>query len=131
MNKHSITELVQQVWHDNTSSTFLLGLVQEHDQDFRDQFTQALRNFISTMWITRLDTRTNGNTLDPQFNVFTTCPPSIDDNSWTKLRLFLANRTYSSLMHGQATVKITPFDCGICHRVDHPRSLCPFPSLEG
>lgn len=32
---------------------------------------------------------------------------------------------------GTGTLEENPYICGICHRVDHPCGLCPYPGIVG
>src|SRR6266404_750940 len=43
-----------------------------------------------------------------------------NDNLWTHVRDSLAAKKYHTLLQGKGAAKIKPFNCAICHSVDHP-----------
>lgn len=101
------------------------------DEGTRDSATIAVQSFLDSVQVTRLDTRDKGNTLKPTFNIYADGSFINDVKTWVTIRAHLANRTYHSTKLGQGKTDIIPFRCGLCHGVDHPRGMCPFPDLDG
>jgi hypothetical protein len=48
-----------------------------------------------------------------------------------KLCHFLANCSYSLYLQGKGITKISPYTYTICHGIDYPKGLCPFPKIDG
>lgn len=126
-----VRDAVRSVWDDEITTTFVQEGILALPENERDNATQTIQRFMDSMWVERLDTRLKGGGLDPTFNVFTNNAIIKDVRSWGNIRNHLVNRDYSSSKLGQAKTKITPFHCTLCHGVDHPRGLCPFPSIDG
>ena len=131
MVNDDVRVIVQNVWKDNETNAFLSNIVNSVPLTKRRSLATAIQNFIDSLSIIRLDTKRRGSALRPHFNVFAKGTLIGDDKTWTQIRSFLANRTYADKLLGFGTTKITPFHCTICHGVDHPRGLCPFPTIEG
>ena len=86
---------------------------------------------MDSMWVEKLDTKRAGETMAPSFNIYTDSGGISIDEVWVRLRNHLTAQTYRSSMQGSGKTKAAPFHCGICHGVDHPRGLCPFPDIPG
>ncbi|KAH9171018.1 hypothetical protein EDB89DRAFT_1852863, partial [Lactarius sanguifluus] len=131
LTDEGIWTLVRQVWSDNDTLTFIENLTNGMPDDvIRDAYMSA-RAFLGSLHIFRLDVKDAGNTLTPRFNIYGLGRYIQNDDLWTGLRDYLASRTYESPMHGQGFVDPKPYHCGICHGIDHPRGLCPFPTIKG
>jgi hypothetical protein len=83
------------------------------------------------MEIRCLDIREKKGALSPCFNVYADSKHILDHNVWGRIRHILATRQYIFTMIGRGTLNMAPFNCGICHGVDHPHGLCPFPDVAG
>ena len=67
----------------------------------------------------------------PMFNVYARGTLIDDVNLWPKVRSFLAKCRYTSEELGCSHTNTSPYCCGICHSMDHPRGMCPFPLVKG
>ena len=124
--------IVQTVWDSDKTRAFANSLLDDIPDQEKTQTGQEIDLLLSSMSLIRLDIKETGNTLAPRFNVYADCNNFSNDNVWTRLRAFLHEATYTSPMKAEpATTKLIPFVCTCCHGVDHPRGLCPFPSLVG
>jgi len=131
MLEQDVYELVYAVWNDKDSSDFLASLAEEELRRHGRDIQSSLRIFTASMSVTRLDTKGRGDTPAPHFNIFANGSTIQDDSNWCNIRSYLANRIYSSPLLGRATTLLTPFNCTLCHGVDHPRGLCTFPNVVG
>jgi len=89
-----------------------------------------IKLFIKSMWVEMLETKGQGDVQKPTFNVHTNGNHINDSNAWSNIRTHLAGRSYHNIKFGHGKNLITPNHCGLCHRVDHPRGMCPFPELN-
>ena len=126
-----VRQVVHSVWHDDTTRTFLDSVVEDFPQGERANANQALSRFIASMWVTLLPIKQTGNILAPRFNVYANGSLILQEDIWKRLRSFLADRVYASLLLDTATTEVAPYRCGLCRSVDHPMGLCPFPNIEG
>ena len=110
---------------------FILSLLGEAPEVSHMPLQFKLIHFMNSMWVKCLDIKSKGNCLSPEFNVFASGALIQDPSIWSKVRHFLANRTYTNDDLGWGQVVVSPYQCGICHGRDHPRGLCDFPLVEG
>lgn len=125
-----IYPIVQGVWESNETLNHIDTLLDDVPPEERDSVSQDLERIILSMYIDRLDIKEAGSTLAPHFNVYADCTNFTYIKLWTKLRLFLQKRAYTSPIEDQSKTVQIPFRCSCCHGVDHPRGLCPFPDIE-
>ncbi|KAH9015241.1 hypothetical protein EDB84DRAFT_1443541 [Lactarius hengduanensis] len=126
-----IWELVKRVWSDADTLAFVDELTSNLPDDVTQDAYMTARAFLNSLHIFRLDVRDAGDTLTPRFNIYGLGRFIQNDDIWIGLRDYLASQTYASPMHGQGFVDPKPYHCGICHGIDHPCGLCPFPAIEG
>lgn len=127
-----VFSMVKSVWEDETSVAYYQSILSSKSPDKKDTTQQALEVFVSSLWVEHLDIRirqAGRSVLTPKFNIFAISKDIHDHNTWSNLRAFLANRTYSTILLGKCHTKIAPHDCSICHGTDHPKGLCPFPRV--
>jgi hypothetical protein len=147
MDISEVQKLVTRVWKDEVSQDFFNSLTQAMDTD--DQAIEPpltheeIEAFIDSLHISVIkllvhvpsptpeNPKASTATLKPRFNILVDSTHIRDFQVWTDIRLFLAKRSYQTAVLGQGTTHIAPHNCGICHGADHPRGLCPFPSLPG
>jgi hypothetical protein len=133
LDDESIKTAVKNTWNDHTTTTYLesIALKTSDAEIDRENIRLMFHNFLDSMWITSLEIRTTGNALEPYFNIYAKGNLIRGTNTWSDLRRHLADCTYSDPTQGQGATTLTPFHCAACHAVDHPRGMCPFPSVEG
>ncbi|KAH9020814.1 hypothetical protein EDB84DRAFT_1441687 [Lactarius hengduanensis] len=123
--------IVKQVWESEDTKVFVTQLTNAVPASERERVTLEIDHFLKSMNLVRLDIKEAGNTLNPHFNVHADSNQISHDEIWRRLRAFLINQKYASSMQGQATPQKIPYVCTCCHGADHPRGLCPFPSVAG
>lgn len=123
--------MVRSVWRDDTTSLFLSSIVDATPLPERRNMSSALQILIDSLRVERLDIKERGDTLAPRFNIFADGSTIPDDNTWSKVRSFLAKRSYADILIGFGTTEISPYKCSLCHGITHPRGLCPFLSVAG
>ncbi|KAN0112050.1 hypothetical protein V8E52_007967, partial [Russula decolorans] len=72
-----------------------------------------------------------GNIPAPRFRVYASGDTIDEDSTWCRLRNYFASRDYKVKFQNPGTNLIPERPCTLCHSADHPRGLCPFPSLTG
>jgi hypothetical protein len=126
-----VRDMVHKVWHSAETLTELQAIAQEAENDGGKTSSEAVIDFISSLEVKRLDVKEKKGTPAPRYNIYAE-PMHIQSlKTWGNLRHFLASRPYSSLTLGRGSTKLAPFTCGICQGADHPRGLCPLPSIAG
>ena len=123
----NIFPVIKQVWESEQARDFVRSLVYAVPPAQRSSVEKEVDTLLASLNIIHLDTKEMGNTLTPRFNVYADSSKLSLDEVWSRLRAHYANCTYASTTLGKGLVEQTPFRCTLCHGVDHPRGLCPFP----
>lgn len=76
-----------------------------------------------------LNYRTPGGAPSPRWNVYVTSPTS-RIGAWAKIKEYVDELLYPSTLSGTGSTRKF-FLCTLCHSCNHPRGLCPFPSVQG
>jgi hypothetical protein len=127
----TIQEMVQSVWLNNDLTHRTADIIAELPEHKCEDTTVTIYNFLRSVWIERLDTKDSGDSVNPRYNVYANGATIRNDKLWMKLCRYLANLPYNLYLQGKGTTEISPYTCGICHGVDYPHGMCPFPKLEG
>lgn len=130
MDKEEVYNSVNEVWHNQTSLLFLQQICQTYPDDLHDQVVHRLQRLVSSLELNRLDTKLRGNTIAPAFNIYADGPLIENDKTWTRIRNFYTNHVYALKSQDLGRTVVAPYHCTICHLVDHPQGLCPFPLVE-
>jgi hypothetical protein len=125
-----VRTLVQNVWHNAETKTFALSLIESTPDDKREKTAKAINTFILSLRVECLNIRGSRNALKPQYNIYANGEALPNDILWSCMRNYLAGRNYS-VMCGTGLVTVMPYKCTLCHSIDHPRGLCPFPNKKG
>ncbi len=131
MDNEVVLDTVKEVWQDPASLTFLQQICQSIPENLQEQVTLTLQLFITSLHISRLDIKLRGGAIAPVFNVYANGALIDNDNAWSQLRSYFASCSYAPQAQDPGNTIIAPFNCSLCHTADHPRGLCPFPSMEG
>ena len=126
-----ILTMVRAVWRHNDIANLINAISKSFSEDAHAEVKASITAFLDSVTIARLDIKSSGDTLQPHFNVYANGSIIGNDDLWIYLCEYLATRIYASPMQGLGTTKISPYHCGLCHSVDHPRGLCPFPVIPG
>ena len=129
--RESILPIIQRAWDSPESKSFITALINAAPENKREGIETAIYLLMDSMWVQKLDIKRAGETLTPRFNVYTDSSGVSIDEVWIRLRNYLATCRYSSPMQGDGIAEASPYHCGVCHGVDHPRGLCPFPDVPG
>ena len=128
----AVYNLVKAVWQQALAQETIHELIRPTIATPTQTPQPDLNAFVSYMWVEPLNIREAGGRLTPQFNVYAKGKFFTEHKIWTKVRGYLARLTYNSnLLGGTGTPKIALHHCNLCHAADHPRGLCPFPTLPG
>ena len=129
MSMGLVQNMVQKGWQDDKSH-----VPNDHPAEKRTRARRQpthLKRLYSHHEIERLDIRKKEDIQTPKFNVYAESARISSDTIWSEVRHLLANHSYDTSMLGRATIKLTSYDCAICHSADHPRGLCAFPKVPG
>ena len=96
----------------------------------KEEAGKTLLNFVNSMWVTIFDTRLQGNIPAPSFYVYMSENIINKIKTWCHLRNYFASKKYKIIFQNPENNKIPQCTCGICHRADHPRGLCPFSNIQ-
>lgn len=126
-----VEQCVRDTWNDNITSRFFqngIAAMKEHE---RENATLSIQRFKDSMWVEALETKGQGGIRKPTFNVHANGNLIDNPNAWSDIRTHLVGRNYHSSKFGHGQNVIAPNHCGLCHGVDHPRGMCPFPEIDG
>lgn len=130
LDPKDVYPIVRGVWESEKMKQFTKSLTLELPENEQPRIAYEIDFLLLSMNLRRLDIKEVGNNLCPRFNVYADCGDFSNDEIWERLRTFLCEEDYISPMEAiPATTEKIPFVCNCCHGVDHPRGLCPFPSL--
>lgn len=126
-----VETLVYNIWHDADSLAFAQNLINAAPEKNRIELSLAISAFLESISVTCLNIKERGGALTPRFNIYAKGRAIPLHTTWLELRKYLSKRIYFTPLIGRGEVKTNPFNCGICHGVEHPRGLCPFPDIPG
>jgi hypothetical protein len=124
-----VQEMIKEMWKDEVTTNVIREGVLTIEENARDRAALAIQAFLDSTWVVYLDTRTAGAILDPTFNVHMDGSIINDVRIWSGIRSHLVDRSYHDNSLGRGRAVVAPYHCGLCHGVDHPRGMCPFPSF--
>jgi hypothetical protein len=127
----SVQDMVEKAWLNNDLTNGTTDIINDIPENDRTATISAIHSFLRLVWIERLDTKDSSDSANPRYNVYANGHLIRNDDLWMKLRRFLASRSYLLYLQGKGVTEIAPYTCRICHSIDHPRGLCPFPKIEG
>ena len=131
MEPEVVREIVKDIWNDEITTDFIKNGISNMEESERNNAARAIKAFMDSITVKRLDILGKGATPMPNFNVHADGSIINDTVTWNNIRNHLAERKYHNSSFGQGKVIIAPYNCALCHGVDHPRGMCPFPSLKG
>ena len=126
-----ILTLVYNVWHDGATAKFAHDLVNATPERERTALTFAIHTFLDSTSVSCLNIKERGGGLTPSFNVYANGNVIPLNETWIQICKYLSERIYYTPLTGRGEVVISPYACGICHGVEHPKGLCPFPGIVG
>ena len=127
----NVREMVLRTWQKREPLLAVKAIIQATNNDAHATSLDDLESFLNSMVVERLDMKEKKGILAPRYNVYANANFIQDPDTWEALRHTLATQQYHSTMLGCGTVRLTPFNCRVCHGVDHPSGLCPFLDIEG
>ena len=126
-----VRDIVRKVWDATDTAQFLTNIVASFPDDQKTTLSQTLSNFSDSMSVTVMETKKQGGAAAPTFNVYANATLINDDGLWCLLRNHFAAQTYAPQFQDPGSARTDLHRCSICHSVEHPRGLCPFPRIEG
>ena len=130
-SKDVVKNCVRETWNDETTTLFIQNGIAAVEEKERNNVIQSIQSFKDSMWVEMLETKGQGGLQKPTFNVYANGNFINDTNAWSNIRTHLAGRSYHNSKFGHGRILTAPNHCGLCHGVDHPRGMCPFPDLDG
>ncbi|KAH9025573.1 hypothetical protein EDB85DRAFT_1893785 [Lactarius pseudohatsudake] len=129
--EEDIAPILTTTWNDSITNALLQKLARKAPEPRQNNAMNRLVKFLESTVIQRLDIKTEGGKDDTHFNIYADGDIIEDDESWLELRKHLRSRQYKSNLFGEGTATKEDYICGLCHAHDHPRGLCPFPTIPG
>ncbi|KAH8994401.1 hypothetical protein EDB86DRAFT_3078260 [Lactarius hatsudake] len=127
--EEDIAPILTTTWNDPITNALLQKLARKAPEPRQNNVMSKLVKFLESTVIQRLDIKTEGGKDDTHFNIYADGDIIEDDESWLELRKHLRSRQYKSNLFGEGTATKEDYICGLCHAHDHPRGLCPFPTI--
>lgn len=131
INDIEVYKAIMEIWNNDASVKFFDALVLQTQVQDRIMVANGIRNFLNSTYVKRLDTKKEGGKPDPHYNVYANGQLIPSDALWYEIRSFLKGRVYKSSECGRGKAKEKNYSCGLCHGCDHPRGLCPLPTVPG
>ncbi|KAH8996083.1 hypothetical protein EDB86DRAFT_3077222 [Lactarius hatsudake] len=129
--KRDVHELIKSVWYDNDTAIFAQSIIDSTPEGDHVALVFAIHSFLDSMSTSCLQIVEHGGALTPVFNIYAEGRTIPHPTMWLSIHNYLADKTYSTQMHGHGIVSLTPYDCDLCHGVNHLKGLCPFPGIPG
>jgi hypothetical protein len=126
-----VGDLILSVWRDDITTTFAQSLINNAPEGERATLAPAIQTLLDSMTTSCLNIKERGGGLIPCYNIYANGSAIPRHTTWLELCTFLSNRVYFTPMQGRSTISLRPYNCGICHGVDHPKRLCAFPDIPG
>ncbi|ETW78906.1 hypothetical protein HETIRDRAFT_428671 [Heterobasidion irregulare TC 32-1] len=128
------TDIVQEVIRDHWIRETMLNQIARVIDAFTETTSpiseEDTSKFIDSLMVKRVDTKASEGVLMIRFTIFTDGTILREDTYWYKIWEILSKISYTSYINGTGMI-LEALHCNICHVVDHPRGLCPFPNLPG
>ena len=130
----TVVDSIKTTWSQPAAIETLVGILVARDPKFsgtsaHTQAETAIQDMIQSVRSELLDLKAQGGTSSPQWNIYVTSPTS-RVIAWSKIQKYIYTLTYPSSLSGTGVCR-NLFTCKICHSYNHPRSLCPFPNIQG
>ena len=126
-----IKAMVKNIWGSKDAQQITDNIVDSFTEECHVELRNNIQAFLNSLQVNRLIFTTKEQNEVPRYNIYAKGEFILDDDVWLHLRESLANLPYTSYMQGRGHAVIAPSNCGICHGVDHPTSLCEFPGRKG
>lgn len=131
---YSAERMIKSVFETDKVWTFLYDLFNS-GPDYEEKDINPVAHFeakaiIESLRAERLDVCESGAKLAPVLNLY------IDvtfegEQEWHDLRQAAKKSEYVSHLHGTGKLNLVKWKCGLCHSIDHPSGMCPFPEIPG
>jgi hypothetical protein len=97
-----VEKCVRDMWNNDAIAQFIQNGVAVMDHDKHDNVLLSILRFKDSMWVETLDTKGQGGTQKPTFNMHVNGQFINDSNAWSNIRTHLASRSYhsSKFRHG-------------------------------
>ena len=129
LNSETVHNMVLSVWSQESTIILIQDIIQSFPQDASNMVN--FRSFLTSLKIDCVTIKEKGGRINPIYNTYADNRYFRNHSLWSKIRSLLAGLRYGSAALGCGVVKVALFHCNICHGVDHPRGLCPFPKIQG
>ena len=126
-----VKSCIYKMWNDKTTTQFIQNGIAAMPENEHANAARSIQAFKDSMWVEILETKGQGGLQKPTFNIFVNGDLIDKSNTWSNIWTHLAGRSYynSKFGNGQNLAKLN--HCSLCHGVDHPHGMCPFPKING
>jgi len=126
-----VRKMITEIWKSDDALDFFNTPPRQETPQELNAGRRILEDLIESLDVQLLEFKERSGEFDPKFNIYAESPSITNHQVWSQARSFLATRAYNTTPLGPGRAQIAPFNCGICHGVDHPRGMCPFPNVTG
>lgn len=126
-----VKEVVKRVWDSQDVTTFIESLTDAIPDDQKTAAKENLTKFTESLQVKAMNIKKQGGAAAPTFNIYANANFINDDGLWCLLRNYLASQSYALLFQDPGSAGTDLHRCSICHSIEHPRGLCPFPGIKG
>ncbi|KAI0040848.1 hypothetical protein FA95DRAFT_1576713 [Auriscalpium vulgare] len=126
-----VRRIVRFTWSTTPVLDFFAALVDSTRGNERPLTDAHIKHLIASMRATRVDFKQPGGILStPHYAITIDSSEIPEDVLWYTIASRLKSLRYESPIHGTGVFEPLSL-CLLCHGVDHPRGLCPFPDVPG
>ncbi|KAI0041811.1 hypothetical protein FA95DRAFT_1576134 [Auriscalpium vulgare] len=125
-----VRRIVRFTWTQAPIQEFFAALVDSTKTDVRPLTDAHIEHVVSSMRATRVDFKQPGGISTPLYAITIDSSQIPEDVYWYAIINRLKSLRYETSMYGTGVFEPLSL-CLLCHGVDHPRGLCPFPDIPG
>jgi hypothetical protein len=122
--------MVKNTWQSEATDSIINDIINTFTEDSHLNAKADILTFLNSVSIKHLKFKTKGNIEVLHFNIYANSKLISDNDVWFYLCNSLTTLPYTTPMQGKGSTNISPFTCGICHRVDYPTGMCKFPKKD-
>lgn len=121
-----ICELIAQTLCQSDAGTMIAEITRDNLALTGLEDMARVKRVVETLRTRTVEVKSQGGSFRSIINMYINCPFEKDED-WNRLVMAVANTEFKHSLLGRGTIH-RGWTCTICHGVDHPAGLCPFPS---
>jgi hypothetical protein len=121
-----IRELIAQTLCQSDAGTMIAEITRDNLALTGLEDMVRVKRVVETLRTRTVEVKSQGGSFRSIINMYINCPFEKDED-WNRLVTAVASTEFKHSLLGRGTIH-RGWTCTICHGVDHPAGLCPFPS---